>query len=161
MVFVDCYLQLTDHYFRASNPPTELFPIMEQLCWDHRDYSVCVRSTPDDLYDRDCIDGIYQLTHAHIEKMSISSAVVETFTYIWFLLYFFHFCLCCVLLDVSSSTFLNEKFLASFSFIFIFSIFNRRYAHYNILSMTRFEPQTSGIGSDHSANWTTADAPYH
>ena len=161
MVFVDCYLQLTDHYFRTSNPPTELFPIMEQLCWDHRDYSVCVRSTPDDLYDRDCIDGIYQLTHADIEKMSISQLWLKRLPTFDSYFIFFIFVVCCVLLDVSSSTFLNEKFLASFSFIFIFSIFNRRYAHYNILSMTRFEPQTSGIGSKHSANWTTADAPYH
>ena len=39
-----------------------------------------------------------------------------------------------------------------FIFIFVFSTINSKYVHYKILLMTGFELQTSGIGSDHSAN---------
>ena len=47
---------------------------------------------------------------------------------------------------------LNGPFPASFFFIFVFSTVNSKYVHYKILPMTIFKPQTSGIGSDRSAN---------
>ena len=45
-----------------------------------------------------------------------------------------------------------------FFFIFVFSTVNSKYVDYKILLMTGFEPQTSGIGSDRSANWATPAA---
>ena len=45
-----------------------------------------------------------------------------------------------------------------FSFIFVFSTVNSRYVHYKILPITGFEPQTPGIGSDHSANLASTTA---
>ena len=40
-----------------------------------------------------------------------------------------------------------------FSFIFAFSTVFSKYVQDTILTMAVFEPQTSGFGSDHSANW--------
>ena len=37
-------------------------------------------------------------------------------------------------------------------FIFVFSTVSSKHVHCNISSMTGFEPRTSGIGSNHSAN---------
>ena len=58
--------------------------------------------------------------------------------------------------------FLNGPFTAIFFFIFVFSIHswqltNVQYIN-KVLPMTGFEPQTSGIGSDHSTNWATTTA---
>ena len=50
-------------------------------------------------------------------------------------------------------------FLASFSFIFVFSIqLTVNNVQYKCLPMTGFEPRTSGIGSDRSTNWATTTA---
>ena len=37
-------------------------------------------------------------------------------------------------------------------FFLYFRLFNSKHVHYKILPMTVFDPRTSGIGSDHSAN---------
>ena len=42
-----------------------------------------------------------------------------------------------------------------FFFYFVFSTLNSKYVDYKILLMTRFEPRTTGIGSDTSANCAT------
>ena len=44
-------------------------------------------------------------------------------------------------------------------FIFVFSTDNRKYVPYEILPMTGFKFQTSGIRNDRSANWATTTAP--
>ena len=51
----------------------------------------------------------------------------------------------------------NGPFSASL-FNSIFEQINRKFVHYNFLPMNEFQPQTSGIGSDHSANRATATA---
>ena len=48
--------------------------------------------------------------------------------------------------------------LSLFFFIFVFLTANSKHAHFKISLMTRFEPRTSGIGSDCSANWVTTAA---
>ena len=40
-------------------------------------------------------------------------------------------------------------------FIFLLSTINSKYVRCNFLPMTEFEPLTSGIGSNHYANWAT------
>ena len=45
------------------------------------------------------------------------------------------------------------QFSTSFFFIFIISTVNNKCVHYKILPITEFEPWTSSIGSDRSANW--------
>ena len=49
-------------------------------------------------------------------------------------------------------------FPASFSLFFVFSTVNCKYVHYKILPLTGFEPQTSGVGSNLSANWATTNS---
>ena len=49
----------------------------------------------------------------------------------------------------------NWAIPAPFFCIFVFSKVNSKYVHYLIFPMTGFEPRTSGIVSDHSANWAT------
>ena len=44
-------------------------------------------------------------------------------------------------------------YMGLFYFIFIFSTVNSRYVHEKFLLMTRLEQWTSGIWSNHSANW--------
>ena len=51
---------------------------------------------------------------------------------------------------------LNGPLPASYFFIFVFSTISSKYVHHIILQVTRFEPRTSRIGGDHSANWATA-----
>ena len=48
--------------------------------------------------------------------------------------------------------FFKWAFPGLFYFIFVFSIQLTENVQYNILLMTGFEPQTSGIGSDRSTN---------
>ena len=45
-----------------------------------------------------------------------------------------------------------------FFIIFVFSTVTSNYVEYRILLMTGFEPRTSGIRGDHSANWATTTA---
>ena len=52
----------------------------------------------------------------------------------------------------------NWHFPASFCSIFVFSTFNSKYVHFKILPMTGFEPWTSSIAIDCSANWATTTA---
>ena len=47
---------------------------------------------------------------------------------------------------------------ATFFCIFVFSTVNCKHVHYKISPMTGFEPRTSGIGSNCSANWATTTA---
>ena len=52
----------------------------------------------------------------------------------------------------------NWAIPALFFFIFVFSTVNSKYVQYKILLMTGFEPWTSEIGSDRSANSATTAA---
>ena len=42
-------------------------------------------------------------------------------------------------------------------FFFVFSAVDSKYVHYKFLPLTAFKLRSSGIGSDHSANWATPD----
>ena len=66
-----------------------------------------------------------------------------------------------VLYKLNYTNFLNGPFTASFFFISSYQYsWQETIALYISLSMTGFEPRTSGIASNHSTNWATTTARY-
>ena len=63
---------------------------------------------------------------------------------------------CCTVIGAFTFLYKNGPIQASFLFIFVISTANSKKVQYQNFPITGFDPLTSGIGSNHSANWTTA-----